>query len=210
MKTENVVLMRMAKESLNGKWVLAIVTYLVYVLIVGSFASVGSIPSFLFPALELTSSLVSLIISGPFILGLAIFALSISRNKEARLEQIFQGFSNFGTALGAYMLITIFVILWMLLLIIPGIIAAISYSMTFFIIADDKSIGVMEAIDKSKKMMYGYKWKFFRLVLRLFGLALLCILTLGIGFLWLWPYAEVCAAKFYEDVKANSLATENI
>ena len=68
----------------------------------------------------------------------------------------------------------------------------------------------MDAIDKSKKMMDGYKWKYFCLVLRFLGWALLCILTLGIGFLWLIPYMQVSMAKFYDDVKANTLTTENI
>jgi uncharacterized membrane protein len=91
----------------------------------------------------------------------------------------------------------------MLLLIIPGIIAALSYSMTFFIIADDESIEPMEALKKSKKMMEGYKLKLFYLSIRFFGLALLCILTLGIGFLWLIPYTYVTMAKFYDDIKDN-------
>jgi len=103
----------------------------------------------------------------------------------------------------------IFILLWTLLLIVPGIIAAISYSMTFYIIADDNSIAAKEAIDKSKKMMDGYKWKFFCIGLRFFGLALLCVLTLGIGFLWLFPYIQVTVAKFYDDIKANSLTAEN-
>jgi uncharacterized membrane protein len=195
MKTENVVLMKMARESLSGKWGLAIGTFLVYVLLVGAFPGATRI----FPA----AGLIGLIITGPLLLGISIFSLAIARNQEARLEQIFNGFSNFGTALGAYILMVVFIVLWMLLLIVPGIIAAISYSMTFYIIADDDSIKPMEAIDKSKKMMYGYKWKYFRLALRFLGWALLCILTLGIGFLWLIPYIQVTCAKFYDDIKEN-------
>ena len=148
-----------------------------------------------------------LIISGPMALGIAVFSLSISRKQDAKLEQIFQGFNNFGTALGAYLLMGLFTFLWTLLLIIPGIIAAISYSMTFYILADDNSIGAMDAINKSNKMMDGYKWKYFCLGLRFFGWALLCILTLGIGFLWLVPYMHVSMAKFYDDIKANSLTS---
>jgi len=53
--------------------------------------------------------------------------------------------------------------------------------------------------------MDGYKWKYFRLLLRIFGLSLLCILTLGIGFLWLLPYAQVSTAKFYDDIKENQI-----
>ena len=199
MKNENVVLMQMARESLKGKWGLAIGTLVVYFLIV-----------LVLQIIPLAGPIASLFISGPLALGLSVFSLSISRNQDARLEQIFQGFKNFGTACGAYLLMLLFIILWMLLLIIPGIIAAISYSMTFYILADDNSIGAMDAIDKSKKMMDGYKWKYFCLGLRFFGWALLCILTLGIGFLWLMPYIQVSMAKFYDDVKANSLSTENI
>ena len=199
MKTENVVLMQMARESLKGKWGLAIGTFVVYMLISG-----------ILQIIPIIGPIGSLIISGPLALGLAVFSLSISRNQDAKLEQIFQGSNNFGTALGAYLLIVLFVFLWMLLLIIPGIIAAISYSMTFYILADDNSIDAMAAIDKSKKMMDGYKWKYFCLGLRFLGWALLCILTLGIGFLWLVPYMQVSMAKFYDDVKANSLTSENI
>ncbi|HBZ25489.1 MAG: hypothetical protein A2X17_09235 [Bacteroidetes bacterium GWF2_41_61] len=199
MKTENVVLMQMARESLKGKWGLAIGTFALYTLII-----VG------IQAIPIAGLIASLIIGGPFSVGLAIFSLSISRNKDAKLEQIFQGFNNFGTALGAYLLMVLFISLWTLLLIIPGIIAAISYSMTFYILADDKSIAAMDAIDKSKKMMHGYKWKFICLVLRFLGWTLLCILTLGVGFLWLIPYLQVSVAKFYDDVKANSLTTGNI
>ena len=135
-------------------------------------------------------------------MGATIFSLNISRNHDARFEQLFDGFKiNFGKAIGTYLLMVVFIFLWTLLLIIPGIIAAISYSMSFFILAEDENIAPMDAIDKSKRMMYGYKWKYFGLGLRLFGLALLCILTLGIGFLWLIPYANICNAKFYDDIK---------
>jgi len=198
MKTENVVLMQKARESLKGKWGLAIGTFVVYILIT---IALQKIP--------IIGPIASLIVSGPLALGLAIFSLSISRNQDAKLEQIFQGFNNFGTALGASLLISLFIILWMLLLIIPGIIASISYSMTFYILADDNSISAMDAIDKSKKMMDGYKWKYFCLGLRFFGWALLCVLTLGIGFLWLVPYMQISIAKFYDDVKANSMIVDN-
>ena len=104
----------------------------------------------------------------------------------------------------------LFTFLWTLLLIIPGIIAVLSYSMTFYILADDNSIGAMEAIDKSKKMMDGYKWKYFCLGLRFIGWSLLCILTLGIGFLWLLPYMQVSVVKFYDDIKENHIMPKTV
>ncbi len=105
------------------------------------------------------------------------------------------------------MLQFIFVFLWSLLLIIPGIIATLSYSMTYFIIADNNSITALEAITKSKEMMRGNKWKFFCLGLRFLGWSLLCVVTLGIGFLWLTPYMSVSSAQFYDDLKENNSAT---
>lgn len=197
MITENSIIMQQARESLKDKWGLAILTFLLFMLIAGGLQ-----------VIPIIGGLGSLVISGPFAVGLAIFTLSISRNQEAKLEQIFEGFNNFTTALAAYLLKMVFIFLWTLLLIIPGIIAAYSYSMTFYILAEDNSLDAMEAIDKSKAMMNGYKLKYFRLQLRLLGLALLCILTLGIGFLWLIPYSAVCNAKFYEDVKANTASVE--
>ncbi|SHE97903.1 Uncharacterized membrane protein [Bacteroides luti] len=209
---ENVALMRMAKESLRDKWGLAIGTFLVYTLIINGLQFNYSFYSNMFGTnmLASTGGLLSLILGGPMTLGISYFALAISRNEEARFEQLFKGFNNFGTALGAYLLMAIFVILWMLLLIIPGIIAAISYAMTFYIIADEPSISIMDAIDKSKKMMYGYKWKFFCLNLRFLGWAILCLFTLGIGFLWLIPYMEISFAKFYDDIKGSQEAEEAV
>lgn len=187
--TENKVLMQRAREALKGKWGLAVGTYLVYTLIS---VIISSIPK--------TGGLLSIIISGPMTVGVSIFSLALSRDRNPQFEQIFYGFKKFGVSLGAYLLMAVFVILWAILLIIPGIIAALSYSMTFFIIAEDDSIGPLEAIRKSKKMMFGYKWKLFCLYLRFLGWALLCILTVGIGFLWLLPYISVSFAKFYEDL----------
>lgn len=197
MRTKNKVLMEMALESLRGKWGIAVGAAAIMI-ILSSFSS----------ALGGLGSLVSLIITGPITLGFAIFTLAISRNQEAKVSQVFDGFNYFWKSVGTYLLMALFIILWALLLIIPGIIAALSYSMAFFILADDRNIGPMEAIDKSKKMMYGYKWKFFLLGLRFIGWGLLCILTIGIGFLWLLPYIQVSFAKFYEDIKNNPITKE--
>jgi uncharacterized membrane protein len=197
MKTENIILMKMAKESLHGKWLLAIGTFVLYGIIVGAIAAMAEY-SFMM-------SLITLLITGPFTLGIAIFTLAISRGEDPRFEQIFMGFNNFVTSLGAYLLMVLFTFLWMLLLIIPGIIAAISYAMTFYILADDESIGAMEAIDKSKEMMNGHKWAYFVLMLMYVGLGVLCLLTCGIGFFWLAPFISVTNAEFYDDLKRNQL-----
>ncbi len=190
MKTPNSVLMKQARESLAGKWGLAIGVSVLYLVI-----------SFAIQMIPKAGPILSLLVSGPMTLGLVIFSLALSRNNNPRLEQMFEGFRRIGVSIAAYLLMTLFVLLWFILLIIPGLIASLAYSMTFFVIAEDPNIGAREAIRKSKKMMHGYKWKFFCLQLRFIGWALLCILTLGIGFLWLNPYIQISTAKFYEDIK---------
>ena len=191
MVKENKELMAEARESLSGNWGLAIGTFLVYGIIISSLQFI-----------PVVGSVLALFIAGPMLVGVSMFSLSLSRGENARLEQIFEGFKNYGTVLGAYLLMVLFIFLWMLLLIIPGIIAAIAYSQTFYILAEDDTIGSMDALKKSKEMMDGYKWKYFCLGLRFIGWVLLCILTLGIGLLWLSPYIQISYAKFYEDIKA--------
>lgn len=187
MATKNTLLMQSARTSLEDKWPIAILGFLIYTI------------------LSSISSYISIIIAGPFAIGVALFSLNISRNKEFKIEQLFSGFYNFLNGLIAYLLILIYVILWALLFIIPGIIKGISFSMTFFILSDYPNLSPQEAMEKSKNMMEGYKMKYFRLSLRFFGWSLLCILTLGIGFLWLIPYMYVTFAKFYDDLKTDPL-----
>ena len=177
MKTENSVLRQQALESLNGNWGIAVGGFFIYLVITGVYQSVPFI-----------GSVASLILTGPFQLGLIKFTLAISRQDEPRIEQLFEGFNDFNRALQAYLRTLLFVILWALLLIVPGIIAALSYSMTFFILADDVNISANEAMEKSKVMMDGHKMDLFLLSLSFIGWAILCVLTLGIGFLWLIPY----------------------
>jgi len=192
MKTENAVLMKMARESLRGKWGIAIgasVIFMVIMMVIQIVPVVGFIAY--------------LAITGPMSVGFLIFFLSLSRNQEVEIGQLFKGFENFGTSLVACLLMYLFIFLWILLLIVPGIVAAFAYSMTFYIIADDSSIGAMDAIKKSKEMMNGNKWKLFCLYWRFFGWSILCLLTLGIGYIWLVPYIQTSIAKFYDDIKGN-------
>ena len=183
MKTENRILISNARDALSGKWGLAIGTYFVFILV----SSIGGV--------------IKLIIGGPMQMGSCIFSLNLARGKKAELPQIFEGFKNFAEALVAFLLMTLYVFLWSLLFIIPGIVAALSYSQTFFILADKKHVKGVDALKKSKTIMYGNRWKLFCLGWRFFGWAILSVLTLGIGFLWLIPYAQVSFANFYDDIR---------
>jgi uncharacterized membrane protein len=84
---------------------------------------------------------------------------------------------------------------------IASIYAQLTYSQTLYVLADSRSCGIMEAINASKQLMAGHRTKLFCLGLRYFAWALLCVLTLGIGFLWLGPYMQAGYARFYDDLK---------
>jgi uncharacterized membrane protein len=191
MKTKNKVLMMHARETLDrgGNWSLAVGATLIYIVISGA-ASFN--PFFWF------------LVGGPLAISFSYFFLSLSRNKTVEIGDMLKGFDkNFLNPVLAMVLITIYVLLWAVLLIIPGIIAALSYSQVFFILVENPSMSASDAIAKSKAMMEGYKWKYFCLFFRFIGWIILSIFTLGIGFLFLAPYMQVTFAKFYDDIQSG-------
>lgn len=192
MKISNKMIMAEARKSLDGKWGIAIAVSLIYFALTAGISSVKNV-----------GWIASLIITGPLCVGLYKFYLFLIRKKEIRLETLFDGFQIFGKALKAYLLVLLYVLLWFLLLIVPGIIAAISYSMTFFIMADDNFIDASQALSKSKEMMQGNKMRLFLLCCRFIGWFILGVLTAGIGFIWIGPYFLSSVTIFYEDIKGN-------
>ncbi len=195
----------LGREALKGKWGLGVVGTLILF-------ALTLVPAIIFNTIfgsgETTtsgvSSIYSMLISGPMTLGYAMFAISIFRRRETSPAEVFYGFERFGKAFGLYIVRSIFIFLWTLLLIIPGIIAAFRYSMCFYILADNPNMGIMEALNESKRMMRGNKWKYFCLNLSFIGWGIVACFTAGIGFLWLTPYVEVSVIAFY-DIANGSL-----
>ena len=179
-----------AKKALAGKWGLSVGVTLIYMLL-SAIASlvpiIGPIAIFLcMPAL---------------IMGLTLFFLKISRNEDVGIETLFQWFPKLFKAFGLNFMIQLFIFLWSLLLIIPGIIANIRYSMAYYIMLDNPEIGIMDAIRESKRITNGRKMDIFILCLSFIGWALLATLTLGIGYLWLVPYMQTTYANLYNRLK---------
>ena len=140
-------------------------------------------------------------IIGAFVsLGLARYNLNLIDGKEATVGQIFCHSSIWGKAVWLRLRMSIFIFLWTLLLIIPGIIKSYSYSMAGFIMSENPEMSAKEAMEVSMGMMKGNKWRLFCLQLSFIGWGILCIFTLGIGFLWLSPYMNAATAAFYDEV----------
>ncbi|WP_276316364.1 DUF975 family protein [Paenibacillus artemisiicola] len=179
-----------ARESLRGQWGRAAGFTLVMLLI-------GALPNVL-PAI---GQIAIEICAGALALGAYSYFLLVSRGERPPFVELFSGFADFIRSFLVYLLVLIFTILWMLLFIIPGIVAALRYSMAYFILKDNPEIGALEAIRRSKAMMVGHKWRLFVLLLSFIGWILLCIPTFGIGTLWLNPYIYTAVAHFYEDLR---------
>ena len=90
------------------------------------------------------------------------------------------------------------------LLMIPGLILGLAYTMVPFILHDHPEINPIGVLTESRMMMKGHKWELFLLLLSFIGWLLLCIPTLGIGMLWLAPYMQMTITKYYEQLRTES------
>ena len=133
--------------------------------------------------------------------GWQLYALRVSREEEpGGAETLFACFQQFWRFLWAILLTGLFTALWTMLFIIPGIIAAYSYSQTIYILLDHPEMSVMEAIAASKQMMRGHKAELFVLELSFIGWSLVAGFTFGLLLIWVEPYMQVTKANFYNAV----------
>ena len=103
--------------------------------------------------------------------GFATYCLAIRRGKEMPLSTLFDGFSIAGKVILLEIVAGIFIFLWSLLLIIPGIIATYRYRFALYNLLENPDLGILEAINLSKEQTYGYKWQLFVLDLSFLGAA---------------------------------------
>ena len=132
------------------------------------------------PAYSPLSGIYSLLVTGAMDLGLTLFFLAMFRRQIVGIGDVFLGFERYGKALGLFLFQGLFILLWLLLFIVPGIIAAIRYSQAFFILADDPNKGIRQCMDESKMMMRGNKAKYFCLSLSFIGWGILASIPAGV------------------------------
>ena len=131
------------------------------------------------------------------------FRIAADPSYRPKVKDLFDGFNNLWPFLKVSLLSMLFVFLWSLLFVIPGIIKAASYSQAHYILAENPNMPAMEALRQSERMMAGRKWESFVLVLSFFGWALLSIPTLGLILIWLEPYMQMTMVNFYSDLKSK-------
>lgn len=155
-------------------------------------------------------ALISLVIGGAVRLGYCQFNMDLLRkDRPVQVGTLFSHFNIFGKAFLLNLLMNIFIALWSLLFIIPGIVASYRYAMAPYIMAQNPEIGVMDAINESKRMMQGNKGRLFCMQISFIGWSILAAFTCGIGFLFLTPYMEAAEASFYLELTGQLPGSAN-
>ena len=147
-----------------------------------------------------TFSLVAFILGGVVQLGYAQYLLKQYDRKERQVRDLFSQFDRFKQGFLQSLLRGLYVMLWALLFVIPGIIKALSYSMTPFIMAENPEMNAKDAIKASEQLMNGHKWELFCLGFSFIGWNILSIMALGIGSIFLNPYTNAAHAAFYRHI----------
>lgn len=213
-----------AREALQGKWGVAVGLFLVATLLSGSMGDGNSgsmvqlvaqmgkeglvrIPNRVLQEYWVTAQtlatvalLLQLFLGGVIAMGMARFGLNLLDRREASFSDLFSNFHRLGAGIAMTVLRGVFVYLWSLLLVIPGIVAQYRYALMPYLMAEYPDLGAMDAMRESKRLMMGNKWRLFCLQMSFLGWVLLSALTMGVGMLWVTPYIEVSRAAFYREI----------
>lgn len=215
----------MARMKLKGNWkrtILACFIVTAISIVISSIVNgVGNDNKFL-SFLSLFTGLITI----PLTLGLAIFFLKFVRNENPKLANLFDGFKVYLKCIGLNIMVVIFTFLWSAFFIVLFIVTfftgsifliiastvllflaltviGMRYSQVNYILSDNDEIGILEIIRASKEMMKGNSSKLILLYLSFLGWAILGIITLLIGYIWLIPYVNTTMALFYEEINGR-------
>ena len=189
-----------AKAQIKGKiGILVIITLLIGLISGVAGAILGRIP--------VVGSLIATIVVTPaFALSLYRVYLLVAEGTKPEVKDAFSGFDDFWSAFKLTFLVGLYTFLWTLLLYIPGIVKSIAYSMSFYILAENKGKSARECIRESVEMTNGHKWELFVLGLSFIGWMFLGVITFGIGYIWIGPYMQATYTNAYKLLKGTPSA----
>jgi len=158
--------------------------------------------------IPMVGGVASFLVTPPLSLGVCMIYLGLTEGKKAEVGTLFQGFQSFGKSIWLTILVAVFTFLWTLLLYIPGIIKGLSYSMAFYVLADNPEMTAREALRESKEIMHGHKWELFVLQLSFILWMILGLFTLGFAYIYVIPYMSTTVANFYQKIKRQPQVVE--
>jgi uncharacterized membrane protein len=199
-----------AREIIKGKlfeiWKPVIIIWGIQILLTMILSVLGINPSDfskeILPGIEITLvNIIETILLTPLSIGVVVYILNIIRNQEHQVNDIFKQYKNVIVIILVNLISSFLIIVGFAFLVIPGIIISLILAMTSFVLADG-SQNIMETLRKSKELMNGYKWNYFLFNLSFIGWFLLGIFTLGLIYIYAFPYMSVANALYYEELKA--------
>ena len=183
-----------AKSQIKGKiGILFVIT-----LIIGAISGVANA---LLAGIPGGGVIVTVIITPAFALSTIRVYLNLVKGCTPKAGDAFSGFDDFWSAFKVTFLVGLYTFLWSLLLVIPGIVKSYAYSMSTYILAENKGKSARECIKESMAMTDGHKMELFVLGLSFIGWGLLCVITLGIATIWVLPYMQATYANAYNSLK---------
>lgn len=185
-----------AKEQLKGK---IGKFFLCELIIVALGAACGFIP--------VIGWIASIFVTPALSIGLILVYLGVTKGEDVEISNLFNGFQYMGKALWLGILVGVFTFLWALLFYIPGIVKALSYSMSYYILAENPNMTAREALNESKRITNGHKMDLFVLGLSFIPWILLVIVTCGIAAIYVVPYMQLTNTNFYHSIKGKSQET---
>lgn len=205
-----------ALSALRGNWANALVATIIFIALALFFSSNDAINSYyqrvvINPFIGYSLSFVSLFVLLPLAVGYSNSMRVLLETGDNRLanNSFSLGFGNWLHVVWGMVLSTIYIFLWTLLLVIPGIIKSYSYALTPYILVEHPEMSANEAIEESMRLMDGHKFDLFYLQLSFIGWAILSILSLGLGVFWLIPYQMTAQAAFYRDIKNEAMPLQD-
>lgn len=208
-----------AKETLSGHWGVPVLISLIVLLVSCILSGPGTVQAvhgevtgeYYNGAVSSGSTIISIIVSGVLELASAHFYLKfVQKRNDASFNTFLTGLTDCVRGILAVLWSFLWTMLWCLLLFVPGIIKAISYSQMYFILAEHPECSVRKSMKISMAITRGHKADLFVMYLSFLGWGLLAAITCGIGLLWLEPYMSTSLANAYLDMKDEALRTGKI
>lgn len=187
-----------AKEKLSGNlgsiWKILIIA-------LGISLAAGVVFGILFNSMDadILDSLLGILMV-PLGIGTTAFFVSLIESTDFEAKDLFKYYHDFVKIIGVTVLMGLVVMLGYICFVIPGIILTFSYSLVPIILIKKPELGIVETLKYSREKMQGHKLDAFVLGLSFIGWAILGTLTLGILYIWLFPYMQLTFTKFYLNI----------
>lgn len=151
---------------------------------------------------------VCILIAGPLSLGMLCHFTMVFYGGTPEFSTMFQqGFGvNYARKLGGYLWMQLWIFLWSMLFVIPGIIKSFSYAVTPYILANYPDVPAKEALNLSKRITNGHKADLFVFYLSFLGWHLLSALTFGLlEIFYVGPYMSIATSGYLGEMVENAV-----